>query len=665
MIATRRIDPAKTTAAARSFAGLARELGETEAAANVEDALARTESVLFRLVVVGEVKKGKSSLVNTLLGAPDLLPTSDDVATSTVFKVVHGTERRYRAFFRDLEDPYAEPEPRDITLEEAVALGTEDGRADGAGEGESHQPRLDFIAVELPHPLLADGLAIIDTPGLGALFRQHADITWRYVPNADAVLFVVDSQEALVSADEAKAVARLREITSAILFVQTKTDLAPDSWQGWRARNLEVLSQTLTMSPESLPYFPVSAALEAAGQRQASGFAPFRSYLEADLLGGKHERLARELMTVVVREAAHLHRRFAEELQVLESSSAEELKRLSDEAQAARRRFETWHSTDFREAMLAFRYSLTGLSQSFTQRCENEIDASPRGALINEMIERLREASMPARQIVKRWPEIAGEMADRCAQLGFAIEQDFEQRFDQLMESTGERLGRSVVAMVGSTGQAIGVRTEATSTGLPVPTTPLPEIQIKDLPVRFNRFEELRGIVYGSTLGWGVTAAVGGAVVTIFPPLLLSASLAALAGSAFGAWRGWSGVGERKREEALQHMEGALLDLVRRAQTAALQHFQRRVTDWTRAAIQAFGKAAEEISADLRRNAETLDMAQRSTRDETARTVGTLRSRLQRIDQAILELSACVGPAETEPAAAAAAVSVRPEPETA
>jgi len=130
MMATQRIDPAKTTAAARSFAGFARELGETEAAAHVEDALARTESGLFRLVVAGEVKKGKSSLVNTLLGVPDLLPTSDDVATSTVFKVVHGTERRYRAFFRDLDDAEAEPEPRAITLEEAVALGTEDGWAD-------------------------------------------------------------------------------------------------------------------------------------------------------------------------------------------------------------------------------------------------------------------------------------------------------------------------------------------------------------------------------------------------------------------------------------------------------------------------------------------------------------------------------------------------------
>ena len=44
--------------------------------------------------------------------------------------VVHGTERRYRAFFRDLHDAEAEPEPRAITLEEAVALGTEDGWAD-------------------------------------------------------------------------------------------------------------------------------------------------------------------------------------------------------------------------------------------------------------------------------------------------------------------------------------------------------------------------------------------------------------------------------------------------------------------------------------------------------------------------------------------------------
>jgi hypothetical protein len=314
---------------------------------------------------------------------------------------------------------------------------------------------------------------------------------------------------------------------------------------------------------------------------------------------------------------------------------------------------------------LAFRYSLTALSQSLTQRCENDIDASLRGALISEMIERLREAAVPARQIVKRWPEIAGEVADRCAQLGFAIEQDFEQRFDELMASTGERLGRSVVAMVGSTGQANGGRTEATSAGLPVLTPPLPEIQIKDLPVRFDRFEELRGIAYGSTLGWGVTAAVGGAVGAIFPPLLLSASLAALAGSAFGAWRGWSGVSDRRREEALRYMEGALLDLVQQAQTAALQHFHRGVTEWTRAAIQAFGKAAEEISADLRRNAETLDMARRSTRDEAARTVGTLRARLQRVDQAILELSACIGPAETEPAATTAALSVPAEPASA
>ena len=46
--------------------------------------LERFELGLFRLVVMGEIKKGKSSFINALLGEPNLLPTSDDIATSTV-----------------------------------------------------------------------------------------------------------------------------------------------------------------------------------------------------------------------------------------------------------------------------------------------------------------------------------------------------------------------------------------------------------------------------------------------------------------------------------------------------------------------------------------------------------------------------------------------------
>lgn len=61
--------------------------------------LRRMNLGLFRLVVMGEIKKGKSSFINALIGEADLLPTSSDVATSAVFKVIHGPSRKYKVFF--------------------------------------------------------------------------------------------------------------------------------------------------------------------------------------------------------------------------------------------------------------------------------------------------------------------------------------------------------------------------------------------------------------------------------------------------------------------------------------------------------------------------------------------------------------------------------------
>ena len=69
------------------FLELAANLKERAAAERIQPALQQYRLGLFRLVVVGEIKKGKSPFINALLGAPGLLPTLSDVATSTVFKV--------------------------------------------------------------------------------------------------------------------------------------------------------------------------------------------------------------------------------------------------------------------------------------------------------------------------------------------------------------------------------------------------------------------------------------------------------------------------------------------------------------------------------------------------------------------------------------------------
>src|SRR5205814_9329801 len=142
----------------------------------------------FRLGVKAETKKCNSSFSNALLREPELLPTSSDVATSTVFKLLYRPETRFKAFFQSDLDTNPRLEPKEIPASDLQEYGTEAGN-------KGNKKRVDFIGIELPHPLLKEGLVIVDTPGVGGLMRAHRDITWRYAPNADAICFVLDSVE--------------------------------------------------------------------------------------------------------------------------------------------------------------------------------------------------------------------------------------------------------------------------------------------------------------------------------------------------------------------------------------------------------------------------------------------------------------------------------------
>ena len=109
--------------------------------------LRRLNRGIFRLVVMGEIKKGKSSFINALLGEPELLPTSSDIATSTVFKLIYGPEKKHKIFFLpDPESGVAFP-PKEVSADELVQYGTENGNP-------GNEKRVDFIGIELPNPLL-------------------------------------------------------------------------------------------------------------------------------------------------------------------------------------------------------------------------------------------------------------------------------------------------------------------------------------------------------------------------------------------------------------------------------------------------------------------------------------------------------------------------------
>lgn len=115
---------------------------------------------IFRLVVIGEIKKGKSSFINAMLGTRDLVPVSSNVATSTIFKIRYGTQKGYVVhFFEESGKPALTIDAYDLNR-----FGTEDGNP-------GNREQVDFIEVLYPSPLLQSGIVIIDTPGLGGAFQ--------------------------------------------------------------------------------------------------------------------------------------------------------------------------------------------------------------------------------------------------------------------------------------------------------------------------------------------------------------------------------------------------------------------------------------------------------------------------------------------------------------
>ena len=114
----------------------------------------------FNLVVLGEFKRGKSTLINALLGR-HLLPTGVVPLTSVVTTIGAGERDRLSIFFQDgrqEERPLAE-------LPDYVT------EARNAG---NHR-RVELAHVELDHELLHAGLVLADTPGIGSdSHPQHA-----------------------------------------------------------------------------------------------------------------------------------------------------------------------------------------------------------------------------------------------------------------------------------------------------------------------------------------------------------------------------------------------------------------------------------------------------------------------------------------------------------
>ena len=189
------------------------------------------------VLVVGEFKQGKSSLVNALVGAP-ICPVDDDVATSAPTLVRYG-EQAHAEVVADPPDG-GEPVRTGIALADLPAFVSEVGNP-------RNERRIQLVEVSTPSDLLASGLTFVDTPGVGGLGSPHGAITMAALSMADALLFVTDASQEL-TAPELDFVRRARERCPNMFGVMTKTDFYPE-WRRVRDLDLERLFAARTTMP--------------------------------------------------------------------------------------------------------------------------------------------------------------------------------------------------------------------------------------------------------------------------------------------------------------------------------------------------------------------------------------------------------------------------------
>jgi replication fork clamp-binding protein CrfC len=144
---------------------------------------------VFRLLVLGDMKRGKSTFLNALIGE-NLLPSDVNPCTAVLTLLRYGPEKKVTVYFKDGKSPKEldfKSFKQDYTIDPAEAKRLEQ-------EKKQAFPDVDYAIVEYPLPLLEKGVEIVDSPGLNDTEARN-ELSLGYINNCHAILFVLRASQ--------------------------------------------------------------------------------------------------------------------------------------------------------------------------------------------------------------------------------------------------------------------------------------------------------------------------------------------------------------------------------------------------------------------------------------------------------------------------------------
>ena len=212
------LEKAETTGESKSG-----ELGLEREREDIQKLSQNLSQGVFRLLVLGDMKRGKSTFLNALIGA-NVLPSAVNPCTALLTILRYGEEQKVSVHFND----GTPPESMDLktfktryTIDPAEAKRLE-------REKKLAFPNVQYAAMEYPLPLLKQGIEIVDSPGLNDTEARN-ELSLGYIKNCHAVLFVLRATQPCTLGERRYLENYLQDKGLTIFFLLNAWDRVQDS----------------------------------------------------------------------------------------------------------------------------------------------------------------------------------------------------------------------------------------------------------------------------------------------------------------------------------------------------------------------------------------------------------------------------------------------------
>lgn len=567
------------------------------------------------VVVAGEFKQGKSSLINALINEPGLFPVDIDITTNLVSTITYGQQETISVLLGER----GKEKVQMIQRNEIPDYVTEQRNRSNA-----RQARM--LVMETPNSELKQGLVLVDTPGVGGLNVEHTEVAYAFIPNADAVLFVSDAFAPL-SSKELDFVKLISRHCQNLIFVVTKADAAED-YHTIVANNREKLSQVL--ATPNLSIIPVSSRAKLSYLKsqdsedlEDSNFAALEQQLWQLLNQQRGQILLGRALGELGRCLAELHLPLRSEWEAYQQHTQAELNRLEQQFEEARSR-----SQELLNNSAAWR---TRMSDGLTDIRSNVMETFQAGFA---QIRVQTEAYLEDDRLIDNPEQIAG-----------LVEVDIDALVTQLGEELSHQAARLHAQLEASTGLNLNPYEVDVLTWEKGNCQSIAQMQRagwweKTLSVtRSSMFNGTTGSTIGGLIGGVVGAGIGlllggiGAGPGAYIGSGIGAAIAGVSGLTTGARQGLRQIREQDRSLARREISRIIkpyIDQAQRSCNAALNETSKQLERSMRDELTTQIKRSQEV---YERSLKSIQNSRRLSQEQATLKAAELSVPLQQVSQ--------------------------------